>query len=113
MRDRRKKPERGTVLEIHPPDAARWVLTPAGGERWRAMYQYDPGFSRQLHAERVAALRADYALRVEQPRPEPRVGRTNRSIRLAWVSALGMRAIWLLAAMVPIGVVAVGIKAAL
>jgi hypothetical protein len=50
------------------------------------MYQYDPGFARQLHAERMAALRADYAQRVEQPRPEPRVKRMNRPIRLAWVS---------------------------
>jgi hypothetical protein len=61
----------------------------------------------------MAALRADYAQRVEQPRPEPRVKRMNRPIRLAWVSSFGMRAIWLLAVMVPIGVVAVGIKAGL
>jgi len=82
-------------------------------ERVEVMFQYDPDFCRQRHRERVAELRADYerAQRVERVGPEPRVLRMNRSIRLAWVSSLGTRAVWLLAVMVPIAVIAVGTKA--
>jgi hypothetical protein len=73
-----------------------------------AMFQYDPGFSRRLHQERVAALKADY-----EPlewKSGPHMLRGRRQLRLAWVLSLGTRAVWLVAVMVPIAVIAVGIK---
>jgi hypothetical protein len=76
------------------------------------MYHYDPDFYRQCHRERVAELKADYEQPTQRVRPEPRVRMgLSRSIRLVWVSTLGARAVWLLALMAPIAVVAVGIKA--
>jgi len=72
------------------------------------MHQYDPSFVRQLHEERVAALKADYGH--ERAKPEPRALRMNRSLRLAWALSLNARAIWLIAVMVPICLVAVGVK---
>jgi hypothetical protein len=72
------------------------------------MYQYDPSFYRQWHQDHVAALRADY----ERPmKPEPRAVRTNRSLRRAWVYSLNARAAWLMVVMVPIGLMAVGVRA--
>jgi hypothetical protein len=73
------------------------------------MYQFDAESHRQWHLDHVAALKADY-VRAQRLKPEPRVVRMNRSFRLAWVSSLSMRAAWLVAVMVPIAVVAVGIK---
>jgi hypothetical protein len=105
------------------------------------MFQYDPGFARRLHQERVQALKQDYqplewkrAPRMKRgrrqlrpawvarrgplpdaalpvlPHPSPR-RRGAESFRLAWATCFEARAVWLLVVMVPIGLVAVGIKA--
>jgi hypothetical protein len=73
------------------------------------MFQYDPGFTRSLHQERVQALKRDY-----QPlewKRAPRMKRGRRQLRRAWVASLSTRAVWLMVVMVPVGLVAVGVKA--
>jgi hypothetical protein len=72
------------------------------------MFQYDSGFARRLHQERVQALKLDY-----QPlewKLAPRMKRGRRQLRLAWVASLSTRAVWLMAVMIPIAVIALGVR---
>lgn len=81
-----------------------------GAEEVEVMFQYDPAFYRQRHRERVAELRADYEPLV-WAKSQSRVLRGRRQIRVAWAFSLSARAVWLTVVMVPIAVIAVGVKA--
>jgi hypothetical protein len=74
------------------------------------MYQFDPGTARQWHADHTARMRADY-LRAQRVKPEPRATRMNRRVRRAWVTSLNARAAGIMVVMVPIALVAVGVRA--